>query len=295
MRKHPSKTDPSYVYIAPSAYGQSFKVGKADRPFRRLKELGLQHFNLSRVICLRAASEAKAFQLETKVKHYFQRRSPPPERNPLNPHEGRNAEWFQASLLPELDACLEDCLKEVSFERIDDYYRQQSAVVSPGAVAGLGYAATATSSALLNDREHAAQLAQLLRDLIAVSFRVTVLTQPGGELTEVQCQSVARPEAQQRLRAIEVELQKVARSMVAGRPVVVVHPLAGSANQARLHLQLAFAIDPSAVPRSEPSRAIRDIYAEALSVVQSVGNGWEQPAICVMDSLGIRPRKPRFS
>ena len=49
---------------------------------------------------------------------------------------------------------------------------------------------------------------QLLRELFRVSFQVTVLTQPGGELTEVQCKSVARPEARQRLISIKDGLSK---------------------------------------------------------------------------------------
>lgn len=292
MRKRPAPTEPSFVYIAPTIYGQSFKVGKADNPFARLYELGFQRFDLPRVICLRVGSAAQAFRLETKVKHYFQRLSPQPELNPLNRYEGRNAEWFNAALLSELDACLDECGAEIAFQRIDNYHQQFAAVTSRGAIAGLGYEATATSSAKINDRDNAIQLAQLLRDLIAVSFQVTVLTQPGGELTEVQCKSVARPEARQRLQAIKDGLRDLTWSKVAKRAVLVVHALAESEKEVRLHLQFSFAAAPTAPPKSEASRAIRDIYEEVIGIVRGVLGGWEQPAICVMDSLGIRPRRP---
>lgn len=295
MRKRPAPTERSFVYIAPTLYGQSFKVGKADVPFARLNELGIQRFDLPRVICLRVASAAAAFRLETKVKHYFQRRSPPPVFNPNNPWEGRNAEWFDVALLPELDACLHECSADVDFERIDNYYQQLVAVAPTGAIAGLSYEATATSSARINDRDNAVQLAQLLRDLIAVSFQVTVLTQPGGELTEVQCKSVARPEARQRLQAIKDALRELTWSKVAKRVVLVVHSLAESEKEVRLHLQFSFAAAPTAPPKSEASRAIRDIYAEVIGIVRAVVEGWQQPAICAMDSLGIRPRKPTGS
>jgi len=294
MRKRPAPTEPSYVYIAPSAYGEMFKVGKANVPFARLLDIGLYTFDLTRVICLRVASEPEAYRLETMVKHYFQGRSPRPELNPANPYEGRNVEWFSASLLSELDVCLEECRGEVSFERIDDLYQQFNTVAPSGAVRGLRYEATATSSAKLNDRDGAAELARLLHELFSLSFQVTVLTQPGGELTEVQCKSVARPEARQRLAAIKESLRQLTWSKVAKRVVLVVHSLAESEKEVRLHLQFGFAVNPSATPRSEASRAIQDIYSEAIAIVRSVAEGWEQPAIKVMEALGIRPCKPKL-
>lgn len=295
MRKRPSPHEPSYVYIAPSAYGQSFKVGKANVPFSRLLDIGIYTFDLPCVVCLRVASETEAYRLETMVKHYFQARSPRPEFNPNNPYAGKNVEWFMAPLLSELDACLEACRQEVDFERIDDLYQQLNAVAPTGAVRGLRYEATATSSAKLNDRDDAVQLAKLLHELLAVSFQVTVLTQPGGELTEVQCKSVARPEAQQRLRAIKDALRELTWSKVAKRVVLVVHALAESEKEVRLHLQFAFSVNASATPKSEASRAIHDIYSEAIAIVRRVAEGWEQPAIRVMGALGIRPCKPRQS
>lgn len=292
MRKRPSPTEPSFVYIAPSAYGGSFKVGKADRPFSRLNDLGIRRFDLSRVICLRAASSPKAFRLETNVKHYFQDRSPPPEPNPLNPRQGRNDEWFDVSLLPQLDACLDGCRKEVAFVRIDDYYKQMAALAPTGGIEGLRYEATATSSAIINDRDNAAELARLLGELFAVSFRITVLTHADGELAEVQCQSVARSEARQRLREIKDALLNVAWSKVADRAVLRIHDLAESEKEVRLHVQLAFALAPTSPPKTEATRAIRDIYARSITIVRELAGSWEQPAICVMDALGIRPRKP---
>lgn len=290
-------TGPSHVYIAPTVSGDSFKVGKANVPFSRLEYLDIRQFDLPRIVCLRTLSEEDAYRLETMVKHYFQRRYSPPAFNPHRPYTrlNLNREWFPAGLLSELDACIEECRMEIEFERIDDYFEQQAALAPTGGVAGLRYEATTTLSSMRRDLDSASRLAQLLRDMLEVSFRVTVLRQPGGELTEVQCQSVGRPEARQRFCEIEEALRNLTQSRVAKRKLLTVHSLAALPGEARLHVQLAFEIDASVTPKSEESRAIQDIYAEAIDIVRSVSAGLNQSAIRVMTALGIPPRKPKRS